>query len=192
MIFGHFLTEVNEANAFILGCSFAREALLVDVPVWDDRFDVFLRKHGLTLTTVFITHDHFDHTGGLAQLRQKSSVQFYAGKSSVDGITVEKVSHGDCLRVGELSGTVLATPGHTPDSISVAFPGLVFTGDALFSGSVGGTNSAAQAERQIDHLRRHVLTLPDSTQVHTGHGPSSSVGIERRFNPFLQGADRSK
>jgi glyoxylase-like metal-dependent hydrolase (beta-lactamase superfamily II) len=87
--------------------------------------------------------------------------------------------------VGKLTGTVLATQGHTLDSISLAFPGLVFTGDALFSGSIGGTSSPRNAQQEIDHVRRNILSLPDDYEIHPGHGPSSTVAIERNHNPFF-------
>ena len=101
------------------------------------------------------------------------------------GIATRHVVHGDTVRVGNLVGEVLATPGHTPDSISLAFPGIVFTGDALFAGSVGGTSSPGCAKQQIDAIRRHILSLPDDYEVHPGHGPASTIGIERRGNPFF-------
>ncbi|NLT59553.1 MAG: MBL fold metallo-hydrolase, partial [Candidatus Hydrogenedentes bacterium] len=84
-----------------------------------------------------------------------------------------------------LAGRVLATPGHTPDALSLAFPGMVFTGDALFAGSVGGTASPALARQQLDAIRNHIFSLPADTEIHTGHGPSSTVAIESRYNPFF-------
>jgi glyoxylase-like metal-dependent hydrolase (beta-lactamase superfamily II) len=185
MIFAHFLTEVNEANAFVVGCEETSAALLVDVPLWDPRIAEYLRARHLTLEAIFITHGHYDHVGGLAEAVRAFPATVYSGVSDIDGVPAQKVRQGDTLRFGHLSGTVFETPGHTPDSVSLALPGLVFAGDALFSGSVGGTSSARDAKRQIDHLRQNILTLPDDCQIHTGHGPSSTVYIEKRYNPFL-------
>jgi glyoxylase-like metal-dependent hydrolase (beta-lactamase superfamily II) len=80
---------------------------------------------------------------------------------------------------------VLATPGHTPDSLSLSFPGVVFTGDALFAGSVGGTGSPRNASQQIEAIRKHIFALPDDYEIHPGHGPASTVAVERGCNPFF-------
>lgn len=185
MIFQHFLLPVNEANAFLLGCEHTHEALLVDAGSFNPPIAEFLEEHDLRLTTVFITHDHYDHTAGLAEALNRYQPEVLAGSSHVAGFSVTRVRHGDDVRVGKLAAKVLAVPGHTPDSITLAFPGMVFTGDALFAGSVGGTGSNALAQEQIDHIRRHIFTLPADTEIHTGHGPSSTVAIESRFNPFF-------
>jgi glyoxylase-like metal-dependent hydrolase (beta-lactamase superfamily II) len=79
---------------------------------------------------------------------------------------------------------VLATPGHTPDGVCLAFSGHVFTGDSLFAGSVGGCSGAAH-RRLLDGIRQHLFALPPDTQVHTGHGPSSTIAIESQHNPFF-------
>lgn len=186
MIFGHFLTEVNEANAFIVGCEETKEALLIDVPIWDVRFEPFLQRCGLSLKAIFITHDHYDHTAGLNDALNRFPAEVYAGVAAVEGVPTRKMTHGKTLRFGTIAGAVAVTPGHTPDSISLILPGMVFTGDALFSGSVGGTASRAHAERQLRAVQEHILSLPGDYQIHTGHGPSSTVFIERHYNPFFQ------
>ena len=153
-MFKHFLTSANESNAFILACDETREALLVDVGEFEPAIAACIQTNRLTLASIFITHDHYDHTGGL---------------------------RGEICPGVE----VIATPGHTPDALSLAFPGMVFTGDALFAGSVGGTASPALARQQLDAIRNHIFSLPEDTEIHTGHGPSSTVAIESRYNPFF-------
>ena len=185
MIFGSFLLDANESNAFVLGCEETREALLVDVGDADPRIEEFLDQHGLRLTTVFITHDHYDHTGGLDHVLREHDVEVLSGRGDAGGRNARRVRHGDEVRIGQLAGAVLATPGHTPDSVSLAFPGLVFTGDALFAGSVGGTTSSANARQEIEHIRKHIFALPDECEIHPGHGPASTVGVERQYNPFF-------
>lgn len=185
MIFGHFLLNVNEANAFIVGCSATREALLVDVAAWEPQLEAFLESERLRLTTVFITHDHYDHTNGLAELMNRFRVRVCSGSGHAGGMTVERVGQDAEIRFGEVTGRVAATPGHTPEGISLILPGMVFTGDALFSGSVGGTASRDQYNRQIEAIRQQIFTLPGEYEVHTGHGPSSTVAVEQRCNPFF-------
>ena len=185
MILRHFLTEANESNTFIVACEETCEALMVDAGDFDPAIADFLDEHGLRLTTIFITHDHYDHTGGLAEAAKRYGAAVLSGAGQAGGVPAKTVHHGDTVPVGTLTGRVLATPGHTADSVSLAFAGHVFTGDALFAGSVGGTASSSAAKQQLDHLRRNILTLPPETEVHTGHGPSSTVAVESQHNPFL-------
>ncbi len=186
MILGQFiLGPPLEANTFILGCPDTREAMLIDAGECDPRFDDFLEAHGLTLTTVFITHTDHDHVGGLPEIVQRHNPRIYASHDSVNGCATHRVAHGNSIRFAKLEGTVVETPGHRPDCISLIFPGFVFPGDALFAGSVGGTRSPEDAVQQIAAVRAHLLTLPGETLVHCGHGPSTTIAIEREFNPFF-------
>jgi glyoxylase-like metal-dependent hydrolase (beta-lactamase superfamily II) len=185
MIFRHFLLKVNEANAFVLGCKETRQAILIDAGDLDSAIPLFLADNGLTLSKVFITHDHYDHTDGLPAVVDQFRPELFSGKDSIASIATRRVRENDEIRVGKLVGRVLATPGHTPEGLSLFFPGMVFTGDALFSGSVGGTSSADLARQQIEHIARNIFSLPPETEIHCGHGPSSTVAIESRFNPFF-------
>lgn len=186
MIFRHFLLDVNESNAFVLGCPDTKEALLVDAGMFDHAIPDFLEAHGLKLATVFITHDHYDHSGGLSEMVNRfKGVEVLAGTSHPGGCRGRQVRHGDEVHVGALVGRALATPGHTPDSFSLSVPGLVFTGDALFAGSVGGTATPAHYEQQIEAIRKRIFTLPSETEIHPGHGPSSTVAVESKYNPFF-------
>jgi glyoxylase-like metal-dependent hydrolase (beta-lactamase superfamily II) len=183
MIFRPFLLHVNEANSFVVACEESGETLLVDAGDLDRDIEDFLQEKRLRLTTVFITHDHYDHTGGLPAIVARYDAAVLSGSGT--GTNGKKVKHGDEVRIGRLTGRVLATPGHTNDGVSLTFPGMVFTGDALFSGSIGGVTSPRDGKREVDHIREHILTLPDDYEIHPGHGPSSTVGIERRHNPFF-------
>jgi glyoxylase-like metal-dependent hydrolase (beta-lactamase superfamily II) len=186
MIFRHFLLNVNEANAFVVGCEITSDALLVDVGEYDPRIPEFLAENGLRLTTVFITHDHYDHAGGVVDLLLMPGVTVYSGSGMAGGRPVRRLNAGDLLRVGAIDGQVVSTPGHTPEGISLVLPDMVFTGDALFSGSVGGTTNARNYATQIAHIRENIFSLPEAYEVHCGHGPSSTIGVEKRHNPFFQ------
>jgi hydroxyacylglutathione hydrolase len=185
MIFQSFRLDVNEANAFVVGCETTSEALLVDIGEASVLVEDFLAEHGLQLRTIFISHGHYDHTGGLDAALARHGVEVVSGGGLGAPGRVRRVQHGDEVRIGRLVGRVLATPGHTEDSLSLVFPRMVFTGDALFSGSVGGTSSPRQAKQQIAALREHVLSLPNDYEVHPGHGPASTIKVERRYNPFF-------
>ena len=185
MIFGHFLLDVNESNAFVVGCEETREALLVDAAAFSSRILRFLDKHRLTLTKVFITHDHYDHSGAVGEIMAKFSVTVYSGSGHAGGQSAHRVQDGDTVRIGRIEGRVVCMPGHTCESVGLVLPGMIFTGDALFAGSVGGTFSEGDQATEITAVREKVFCLPDDYLVHPGHGPSSTVGIEKHHNPFF-------
>ena len=185
MILGQFILQALEANAYILGCPTTRTALMIDCGEDDPRFDDFLRAHELRLTDIFITHTHYDHVDGLAGVAARHRPRVFAFEANPGGVPAIQLDHGDSFGFAGLEGRVVHTPGHLPDLICLIFPGMVFSGDALFAGSVGGTKTPALAQQQIAAIRAHLMPLPDDYAVHSGHGPATTIGIERRFNPFL-------
>lgn len=185
MIVRHFLTDNNESNVFVAVCPETSEAIIVDAGACDPAIVGFIEQCSLKPAALFITHDHYDHTEGLAQFVQRFGVEVYAGSSRAGGRPATAVTDGSEIAVGRLTGRVFAVPGHTQDSVCLAFPGHVFTGDALFAGSIGGTGGESAKRQLIDGITRKLFSLPHDTALHPGHGPSSTVSIESRFNPFF-------
>jgi glyoxylase-like metal-dependent hydrolase (beta-lactamase superfamily II) len=185
-VFRHFLTDVNESNVFVLACAATRKCIIVDAGEMTEDMAEFIERKGLDVAAVFVTHEHYDHTSGLQNIVRTYNPLVYGAHSYVEGFKAEEVSHGSEITVGDLAGLVLDTSGHTPNAMSLYLPGMVFTGDALFAGSVGGTNSDADKQKQLRLIRENIFTLPPDTEIHTGHGPSSTVAIESRYNPFFQ------
>jgi glyoxylase-like metal-dependent hydrolase (beta-lactamase superfamily II) len=186
MILGHFRLNPIEVNAFIYGCPRTREALLVDCGDFDPRLPEFVEAQGLRLTTIFITHEHWDHVQALPAAAKYFGAQVVSAIADPAGVAgVRVMTPGETVDVGDLTGRVVDTSGHTATGLSLIFPELVFSGDALFAGSVGGTTTPEDHARQLDNIRRNLFTLPDDTIVCPGHGPCSTIGIERRFNPFF-------
>lgn len=185
MIFRHFMTNNNESNSFLVACEETSEALLVDAGSWEHSIGEYIEEHRLKLNKVFITHDHYDHTEGLSEIVRRYKVDIFSSRGRTGGHRGQTVSHGDTINIGNITGKVLDTSGHTADSISLVIPGMVFSGDALFSGSVGGCGSPKAAQREIELIQKHIFTLPPDYEVHTGHGPSSTVKVEKRYNPFF-------
>ncbi len=185
MILAHFLTDVNEANIFLVACLERRKALLIDAACFDRRIPRFLDKHGLELEGIFITHDHYDHTGGLLEILRRYTAVIYAGKDTINGIPARVVRQDDKVIFGHLEGRVIELPGHIPYSVGLVLPGAVFTGDALFAGSIGGTSNERDRMLEIEYIQKNVFTLPDTCRIYTGHGPASTVFIEKTYNPFF-------
>ncbi|HEY7195404.1 MAG TPA: MBL fold metallo-hydrolase, partial [Gemmatimonadales bacterium] len=99
--------------------------------------------------------------------------------------------HGQRLRVGGVEFEVRHTPGHSPGSVCLAGPGVVLSGDVLFAGSIGRTDlPGGDFDTLIASIERELLPLPDDTIVYSGHGPETTIGRERRTNPFLTGIHR--
>lgn len=180
-----FMVGAIESNVFIAWCERTSDAIMVDCGEFQDDMAAFVDRENLKLKTIFITHGHYDHTDGLPEAVKRFKPRVLAAGSNPGGCRAERVKHGDVVTVGGFSGTVVETPGHTPDGISLIFEGDVFTGDALFAGSVGGTSSPELAAQQVDAIRKHIFTLPGAYRVHVGHGPSTTVEIERTYNPFF-------
>jgi glyoxylase-like metal-dependent hydrolase (beta-lactamase superfamily II) len=184
MILEHFLLSINETNCYILGCSDTNSAALIDPGEWNERLSGFLTGLDLKLETVLITHSHHDHTGGIDALRTEFSDVKVMGQipGSYSGL---ELKDGDVVEVGQLHVRVLETPGHTDDSLSFVVGGDIFCGDLIFAGSIGGTSDRASFDREVQSIRQKILTLGDDMVLHPGHGPATTVGIERLFNPFL-------
>ncbi len=159
---------------------------------------------------IWLTHAHLDHVLGVPRLKADTGAPVYlhAGDRALydhvpDQATAfgmratplpapdRALAHGDLLRVGTLQFRVRHAPGHSPGSVVFEGQGVAFAGDVLFQGSIGRTDlPGGDFETLIRSIERELLTLPDSTIVYSGHGPETTVGRERRANPFLSGADR--
>ena len=139
-----------------------------------------LDKRGIREVHVLITHEHGDHVGGLASLK---------GRTRSVAIPQEDVKAGDRLKFGNLTVAVIDLPGHCPGAVGYLIEGLALpvcvTGDALFAGSMGGCAPDGPYQEALEALGTEVLTLPDDTVLLPGHGPETSVGSEKRGNPFL-------
>ncbi len=186
MIFHAFvIPEVNETNVYFIACPETRQAALIDAGGYCEEVDATIRAHGLKFGAIIITHNHYDHTDGLeAYCRRHPQARVMAGSRSVNS-RAEIIRNGQELKIGSLTAHVADTSGHTADSISIRFDGVVFTGDALFAGSIGGTTSETLRQQEIQNIREKILSLPDSTELYSGHGPGSTVYIEKTYNPFL-------
>ena len=190
MFFQHFMREVGgqEANMFLLAEEAGGACTLIDAGAFDPLVVEMVAERSLTVGQILLTHLHFDHVDGLAAYlaHWPGATVVSPAPIAVQG-EIRLVADGEWIGDGALQFHVLATPGHTPESVSYHFPhaGLCFVGDALFAGSVGGTDGDEHHAQLIEALQAKVLTLPDSTELWCGHGPMTTVGIERAANPFF-------
>ncbi len=194
-----------QVNCYILADDKTKEAVVIDPGDDAEKILRVIQEKGLTVKYIVNTHAHFDHVGANKALKEATGAQLLlhekdAGvlKSATKHATAfnltttasppadRYVQHGDVIAAGEVSLKVLHTPGHSPGGISLVEQGIVFTGDALFAGSVGRTDLlGGDLMTLLDGIKQHLLTLPDETRVFPGHGPDSTIGDEKRENPFL-------
>ena len=194
-------------NCYIVGSESSKQGMIIDPGAEARLILKTVSDLGLTISLIAITHLHFDHVGALAPIKEKTGakiavheVEAQAGLgifsrmlSSMTGGSFSQppkpdilLKEGDTVAVDNLSFTVLYTPGHSPGGISLYGHGIVFTGDALFNYGIGRTDfPGCSYEELMDSIQNKLMTLPDDTIVYPGHGPSTTIGEERRGNPFL-------
>lgn len=199
---------VYQENCYILADPETGDAVIID-PGEDS--DLFLRRmetEGFTLRAVWLTHAHLDHILGVKDVVERSGAPLHmhpADRPLYDGIAEQgawlgvqapqppapdhELAHGDALQLGGLEFEVRHVPGHSPGSVAFVGHGVAIVGDAIFAGSVGRVDlPGGDGGTLLASIRDQLMTLPDETIVYSGHGPETTVGAERRTNPFVTGA----
>jgi hydroxyacylglutathione hydrolase len=198
-----------ETNTYLIADDEQKQAVIVD-PAWSgESLAREARQQDWSITGVWLTHAHFDHIAGTADLvRQFQPAPDVAlhpydlplyraqGGAGLFGMKIDpgpepgiQLKAGNILKVGEYIFEVRYTPGHTPGHVVFycAAEGIVFCGDVIFRGSIGRTDlPGGDYDQLIKSIQTQILSLPDNTRLYSGHGPETTVGFERRFNPFLQ------
>lgn len=208
MIIETFPVGLLQCNCTIIADENTREAIVIDPGDNPEEILQRLEKHGLTARQIVCTHTHIDHVGAIHDLQQRCGTPASVHKADVflfDKLDVQAEWIGmPCPRRGVIDGLlndgssischgvelgILHTPGHTPGSTSFHFAGkqnILFTGDTLFKQGIGRTDLWGGSYREIlDSIQQKLMPFDDDTLVISGHGPSTTIGHERRHNPFL-------
>ncbi len=198
--------EQIPVSPFYQNCTLLRsggEVIVVDPGEVSDELRTAVE--GQNVTIVFNTHCHIDHAGGNAEMVRLTGaplvcheaelplLQFLDQQGRMFGVRCEPspppdrfVVEGDVIRVGDEELKVIFTPGHSPGHVALLGDGFIIGGDCLFAGSIGRTDlPGGDYATLLQTLRDKFLTLPDDTVVYNGHGPVTTIGRERRTNPFL-------
>ena len=211
MIFEQLTLGMLQTNCYLLGDEQSRQAVVIDPGAEGGRICGRIRDLGLDLSAILITHAHSDHTMAAWTLKEQLGGEIYLNPEDKPtllevifglasrflpevrpvspGQVDRKLSQGDQLQFGSLHIEVLATPGHTPGHVAfyLSDAGMLFSGDTVFAGSIGRTDFAGGSfEQLMESIRNRILTLPDDTFIYPGHGPRTTVGRERKHNPFFR------
>jgi glyoxylase-like metal-dependent hydrolase (beta-lactamase superfamily II) len=185
MMIKQFVINGYESNCFVVTCPESGETLVVDPG--NDQEDIleYIAGESRKVRSIFITHAHYDHVGGVETILQRCGCEVLSGEGATGGAAGRQVADGEEITLGTLTGTCIHVPGHTSDSFCLRLGSAVFTGDALFAGSIGGTPSENEKNRLMRGLKEKVFSLGDDTVLYPGHGPRSSVRIESMASPFF-------
>ena len=193
-------------NCYIIACAQTKEAAVIDPGGSVDCIWQTILDEGLKVKAIINTHSHFDHITGNKRIQSLTGAPIMIheieapylsdsdlnlgsqfGKDSDGGKAGRLLEDGSIVKIGNLELKVLFTPGHSPGGISLAVKDLVFSGDALFYRSIGRTDFRnGDYDTLIASVKDKLFQLPDDTKVYPGHGPSTTIGEEKKLNPYLR------
>jgi glyoxylase-like metal-dependent hydrolase (beta-lactamase superfamily II) len=208
MILKELVVGMFGSNCFIVGSEKTKEGMIIDPGADANAILNAVRDLGLSIVLIVATHNHIDHVGALRQVKEAIGADYAVHEADVEGMTPavfgrmlgvvmggsfksppkpdRVLRDGDVIEVGDLKFSVLHTPGHTRGGISLLGDGVVFSGDTLFNFGIGRTDmSGGDYATLMNSIITRLMTLPDDTIVFPGHGPSTTIGAERKRNPFL-------
>ena len=196
-----------QTNCYVVGCEETKEGAIIDPGGHPDRILAEVQRQGLTIRYVLNTHAHFDHTDANGAIVEATGATLAlhpddrpildaAGGAALFGVSADTspppdldLHDADELAVGQLCLKVLHAPGHTPGHVCFYEPdqGVLFDGDVLFCRGIGRTDLPGGSWPQLlDSIQRVLFALPDDTVVYSGHGPATTIGEEKRLNPWLR------
>ncbi len=195
------------ANCFIVGKKSVGEGMVIDPGGNSDSIWQAITETGLDIKMIVLTHGHSDHIAALRDIQDKTGaavaihiedadfLEGYGSVSSQFGISYRTphpperlLRDGDEINVGDMRFEVIHTPGHTPGSICLLTDFGVFTGDTIFRRGIGTTLMPGSSRPQLlNSIQKRLMTLPDDTVIYPGHGRETTIGAERRDNPYVTG-----
>jgi len=193
-----FTVGMLATNCFLVGDTETHEALIID-PGFDRESGAKtilkeIESNDFEVKYIVNTHGHSDHIGGNRALKEFTKapilIHEYDAPMLSNPLADRLLQGGDLIEVGSIKLRVIHTPGHSKGSIILLSANAVFSGDVLFAGSIGRFDLPGGSLNEMQNsLKNKILILPDHLKVYPGHGPVSTIGEERRNNPFLQSFD---
>ena len=190
-------------NCYVVSCSQTKDAIIIDpgleLPVEAQPIRDYVSEAGLNIKFIVNTHGHSDHVKGNAYFQQKYKVplcihpldaHFIAKLTTNNSLPNIMLEDGSIISYGQETLKVLHTPGHTPGGICLLGEKLVFSGDTLFAGSIGRTDFPGGSNIDMQLSLQKIVALPDYLLVYPGHGETTTIGEEKRMNPFIKNEDK--
>jgi len=195
-----------ETNCYLVYCQETMECAVIDPGAEPERIFRVIAHKDLKPTLLINTHGHVDHVGANRDIKDKFDIPLCihaADGPMLDNVLQSELSfflgakespppdryleEGETLKIGNVSLSVVHTPGHSPGSVSLMGDDILFSGDTLFYGGVGRTDLPGGSWTELERsIKEKIFILPEDTVVLTGHGPSTTVGQEKKFNPFVR------
>ncbi len=195
------------SNCYIVGAEPNKEGIIIDPGAEANKILKRVKDLGLEVKSIVLTHAHIDHIGALKEVKEATkaevvihtddarALQARGPLNSVFGFSFQVppppdrlLKGGDSIDIGDLHFLVLHTPGHTRGGICLLGEGVVFSGDTLFNFGIGRFDMpGGNGSQLMNSIHTKLMVLPDSTVVYPGHGPETTIGNERQWNPFLRG-----
>ena len=197
------------SNCYIVGSEKSGIGMVVDPSTRLRNILRATRRLELSISIVVVTHTHPDHVGSLTQVVEATEAEFLVHEREETSGLMQSLGRvvgmfqggdlrrlprpdrilrdGDVIKIGELEFSVIYTPGHTAGGICLYGHGILFSGDTLFYQGVGRTDMPGMSHsRLMNSIVKTLMSLPDETKVYPGHGPSTTIGWERNYNPFVR------
>ena len=195
-----YIAGAYQTNVYLVYDEETKDSFIVDPGYEFNKIYEDIDKLGLHPMYIILTHGHGDHTGGIDRMKKTfPDIKLVASKDErkllfhrsmsmgKGGIKADiEVEDQDTLKVGNMELKFISTPGHTPGGMCILLGDILFSGDTLFKGSVGRTDfPGGDMDELLSSLRDKIMELPDDTEVYPGHMDETTIGIERRHNPFV-------
>jgi len=197
-----------ETNCYLIACKNTKKAAVID-PGGEEEIDLILKnlqENNFNLKYIINTHGHIDHIAGNKLLKEKTKAillihkldapmlsdvnknfSIFMGKERCSPLADRFLEEGEEISLGKLKLKIIHTPGHTPGGICLILNNIVFTGDTLFAGGVGRTDLPGGSYQDLQKsIKEKLLVLSDDKIIYPGHGPDSTIGEERRTNPYIK------
>ena len=194
------------SNCYIVGSESTKEGMIIDPADEAEKILHSVEELGLEIKLIVLTHGHPDHVGALKEVKEATDAEVVIHTDDAESFQQQSLSlffgfdyqalsppdrllkGGDSIDIGDLHFLVIHTPGHTPGGICLLGHGVLVSGDTLFNYGIGRYDLPGGNYNQLmDSLQTKLMVLPDETIVYPGHGPDTTIGTERRENPFLGG-----
>ncbi len=180
------LNVVGFSNCYLIVNEHAHEAIIIDPGQITDKIITQIEDSHLKLAAVLITHNHSSHMHGLRTLRKIYDPKIYAADWEVAGNDTNVITGDGKIKLAGMTVHYMALPGHTSDSMVYMIGNVMFTGDAIFAGSLGSTNSSYSKYILLSNIERKIFSQQESTVLMPGHGPPTTVEAEKLFNSKLK------